>query len=444
MHIIGVPKVKHRELRDISMDVMETMGITGGRLTKATIYMGKWIYITTIEHYENALKYVRKYKVEIDNADQITIQDLGLKNRKKTEVRDLIKEINIPEITQEEVQEWRREFKTDKVWKHKLLKTGAPKYQFGKYQKMEQRVRKYELSQPLSLDIQQEIKSKLSILIQLLSTYIKIMTKDNDIGRCLVIFGEAAQFKSTVVRVLGKYFGGASIWPGSTFIKENDTLKWDSHVKSGNTSLIIEEMVWIAPAKKITMRDTLTKIKELFTGDGLDVRLAKNSECPIIQLEVKYMFITSNSYPGANANSVRSFLDADPSLKRRIVCREQHIDENNIGWLNDNYGELKEKYGEDLDIYIVKTLEGLHCKFDLKLALPDIEDVSEDESETTQEDIQADSDNSQDYHIPDPPEIQKARLEQLLEECNQQDLAKQTEEPGQHFKELNKGWFNFF
>lgn len=184
----------------------------------------------------------------------------------------------------------------------------------------------------------------------------------NPFGKCYIIFGNIRKYKSTTVRILGHVLGGASIWPGSEFIKQNDVLKWDSYARSGNKALIIEEMKWHDPIKKITIRDTLIKIKELFTGDGLDMRLSKSNkdQCSDIKVQISALFITSNEYTSCNYKIIQELVESDISLGRRISnihVRDQYniSDEFQASW-----DHLINKYTQEkLELFVSKYINCL-------------------------------------------------------------------------------------
>lgn len=356
LHILGVPKFSQRQLRDISLQTLSDVGITGGNKLKINFLTNKWIHIQTETHYNNVIKYLLQYKVLVNNIDKYSGIDFGLRKAKDfDEFFKINKEQTMDAL---EYAEWRKNFPDSKVWKHKLLSSGAPKYMFGKYAAMEKQAVTYEQNRPITEAEEQLVRNTCKFIANA-ANWIKTECDKHPIGHIIIIFGPPASYKSTIARVLGHLYGGATTWPGSQFIKENDTLKWDSHVRSNNRCLIIEEMKWQDKAKKIQIGDTLRKLKELFSGTNLNVRVAKTSDTPDMPLKLDCVFITSNNYVGENKRTIQSYLDNDPSLARRItVC--DITDFNAKGTLQEcKYADACEALGSSnvADLVIAKLIK---------------------------------------------------------------------------------------
>lgn len=332
-HIVGIPKFRKRLLRDIGQERFNEEGVTGGKLFKQYLAeQAKWIYLRTPGHRRNAVKYaLDKDEIIIHHQDLIDAMQNDHPN--SGQIDDCIRACEDQVLSKEEYDQWRERFPTQKAWQHEILKKRLHKSTFGKYYKIEQKAKNYEKSIPLTPEMKNDINA-IEIdckLISNLKYFINMLDPYESFGLVLILFGEARSFKSTVCKILGEYYGGATTMPGSQFIQP-DTLKWDSHIKSGNENLIIEEMRWKDIGKKITIKDTLHKLKEEFTGGEQNKRIAKTSEMSDIPMKLRYLFLTSNTYDheGISCSNINFLIEEDDSLKRRIKCiqkksRSEHV-----------------------------------------------------------------------------------------------------------------------
>lgn len=325
IHVVGIPKADKRTIRDHGMDQWREMNCTGDMIHKRMFTNAKWVIIRTQIHMTNALKYVRKYTIILDNnLDKDFVKSYLSDKHAERSFEEEIAILTPEPLTADEYQVFRSKYPTENGWKRMLFKQKANKYLWAKMTALEKRAKEYELNLPVIQDVVDLYANpNFTEWFQYLSSlYIQDRATNDTFGKCVIYWGEAESFKSTTVRIIGDLLGGATIWPGSELLKQNDVLKWDSHVKSGNNILIIEEMKWYDPIKKITIRDTLMKIKELFIGDGIDVRTSKannNMQPTEAPLQLKRLLITANEYPGANHKIIEEYLSLDESLARRIV-----------------------------------------------------------------------------------------------------------------------------
>ena len=317
IHVVGHVKFSKRSLRDGSQEWFNNQSTGGKEFRRYLIDQCTWKVLKSQAHIQNSIKYVKKYNVEIDNSEKFE-QSV----ESESVVDKLIKNLIVQPLEDEEYKKFRAAFPNEKAWKHKLLSQGRSKRCWAQFQHLEKRAKVNEQNSKLT---DEQLKVVMSIrdlsFMHLIHKFKQELTPKKEFGKIIILFGEAKSFKSTMVTILGNIFGGATTMPGSQFIQP-DNLKWDSHVKSGNKNLIVEEMKWYDISKKISIKDTLHKLKELYSGGELNIRVAKNTECSDLSMKLQFTFLTSNTYrtEGITYENICLYLDQDQSLKRRIEC----------------------------------------------------------------------------------------------------------------------------
>lgn len=329
-HIIGTLNFncKPRQLRDKSK-------IAGVKLhpdvREALLNKPKEDFIGTIKYFDNAWDYIalkdnhmvpmtkelrEKYRSELP-------EEYSSKKSKLT-LEELDEKLKQGLRTDAELNEFRSKYPTSQDWrKYIQLNPGVSQELTKEFETLELQYRNMIFNKPPS-DMDRQIVSKGTWLYWLTSfLWIQMdnLYKDNNIGVAMILQGKADTCKSTISRILGLVNGPCLKWTGSQFIKD-DLLKWDSALRQGSQTIVIEEMVWQDINKKITIENTLNLLKEQLTGSGANLRMSKaggggKSDSP--ESQIKYFIVSMNDDAHKTAETIRGVVKGKEELLKRII-----------------------------------------------------------------------------------------------------------------------------
>ena len=359
-HSLGLPKFyNEKALKEASLKraldqgyQFESYGDKGLYMAKRKVYSVK-----TVNNYENVLKYLLKYRIIIHdeemNFDDNLKSNIVVASEEYTKMKSLL----FPKkIADETVRQFNLEFPTEMAWQKAHLTSIGPNKQktFEYFKSLERARNKLILSDPLTDEEAEDLICNHEAFTNVLRLIMDKLTAHQNInmdnGTVLILCGPSGSFKSNICSIIGKATGTMVIMGGEDFVSK-DMLKLDTAVKKGADVINIEEMPWRCAARRISVRDTLNNLKQMTTGNPIEVRVAKTSKQTDALLQVKLILITMNETADLNYKELNDIIELTPEYKRRMVL----IHMNEV-----NYGLVPKKTNFKNDNLFVKFIKGLY------------------------------------------------------------------------------------
>lgn len=329
----------------MSRATLESMGIKNPN-AKAAFMRMHFSPITSEEHYQNIVNYIKRKTVLYENE--------GIKylpNNRKTVCQKIREMKNKPKHTPEEMAEFRHDYPQYNSWKKTSVQLRLSKSYTDELQSLEDQRMKEDQYLPLSKD---EIKKLVPFKKQLewlRDQRIKLAAHPDDAGYAVIFSGRSGSFKTTFAEILAMSFGAYHSWPGTMLVKD-DILKYDSAARAQIDTIIIEECKWISLHRKITLDDSLCTLKEQLSGTGLNVRLAKNkSSIDDLQIKIERFFISFNPDCFVDYATLNNAINAKAEFKRRFYIYD--MDSMALAGL---YQKPKEKWLKEYRIIAAKLI----------------------------------------------------------------------------------------
>ena len=273
--------------------------------------------ISSGEHWKNCYYYIkRKEKVtwnedltfELDPEVECPEFFAAIKKREKIIFSKKMMAIFRSEYPQQ--IDWLSKIYADE-WSSAMIKT---------HYKLEAQRFEEDRTRPLDIEDYRKVAHLRLYIAWLYKMRAKWEQHPTDSGYAIIFAGKAATYKSTMCRILAGSFGKYHKWTGTQFIKE-DILKYDSMVKCCIQTLIVEEMKWQSPEKRITQRTALDDLKSFLTGDGIQVRTTKTGKDPVhdVELHLTRIFLSYNpSVDNGTFEQLDTKINTTPEYARRF------------------------------------------------------------------------------------------------------------------------------
>ena len=316
-HILGEAKYSNRMIRDMSLQRLQQSGIIGGQEAKDSFMAGRQRHVVDANHFKNTIEYIKRQcqHIMIDNSTKYAYP--------KTSIFTIIDDVITPEdIAVEEMMEFRKRYPKKDSWKPLAYKKGIPAKVIEQLDNMEKQRTREDMSRDISTCEMAKCAQNWPMLKVIRDLIYEIERMPQNTGCCVVLIGAADTFKSTINRIIARYYGEFDLWPGSQFI-QRDILKYDTPAKKGIKTIVVEEMMWVDHARKISLEKTMNLIKEQLIGSGLDVRLAKNQKNNDIGLKLKIERILCSTNPDKDVSFriLHTLTTLKPEFNKRfMVC----------------------------------------------------------------------------------------------------------------------------
>ena len=351
-HILGEAKYSNRLIRDMSLERLKNAGIVGGQEAKDSWMAGRQRHIVDANHFKNTIEYIKKQCqiISIDNSCKYSFP--------KTSIFKIIDDVITPEdIAIDEMMEFRARYPKKDSWKALAYKKGIPAKVIEQLQNMEAQRHREDLAREISTSEMAKCAVNFPMLNVIRDLIYQLDRMPSNTGCCLVLIGSADTFKSTINRIIARYYGEYDIWPGSQFI-QRDILKFDTPAKKGIRTIVIEEMQWVDIARKISLEKTMNMIKEQLIGAGLDVRMAKNTKQSDISLKLKLDRILCSTNPDRDVNFrlLHTLVTLKPEFQKRFIVCDMDQFKSTFKSLRSRTKDMWENNSEEMETLFAKVL----------------------------------------------------------------------------------------
>lgn len=350
-HVIGEAKFSNRVIRDMSLERLKTMGIVGGQEAKDSWLAGRQRHIVDEAHFKNTIAYIKRQCqiITVDNSEKHTFP--------KTSIFKIIDDVITPqEIAVDEMMEFRTRYPKKDSWKPLAYKKGIPAKVIEQLQAMENQRHKEDIARVLTTSEMARCAVNFPMLSVIRDIIYELERMPQNTGCCLVLIGRADTFKSTINRIIARFYGEFETWPGSQFIQK-DILKFDTPAKKGIRTIVVEEMQWVDVPRKISLEKTMNMIKEQLIGAGLDVRMAKNTKTDFpLKLKLDRILCSTNPDRDVSFRILHSLVTTRPEFTKRflVIDMDQHSME--FAKLRQRTKSMWEENSEELEILLSKVL----------------------------------------------------------------------------------------
>lgn len=351
-HVLGEAKLSNRCIRDMGLDRLKTMGIIGGQEAKDSWMAGRQRHIVDAQHFKNTIEYIKR------QCQVITIDNTAKYQFPKTSIFTIIDDVVTPEdVAVEEMIEFRKRYPKKDSWKPLAYKKGIPQKVIEQLQNMETQRHREDISREINTCEMAKCATNFPMLNVIREIIYSLDRMPQNTGCCLVLIGAADTFKSTINRIIARYYGEFDIWPGSQFI-QRDILKYDTPAKKGIRTIVIEEMQWVDTARKICLEKTMNMIKEQLIGAGLDVRMAKNTKHNDISLKLKLDRILCSTNPDRDVNFrlLHTLVTLRPEFQKRFLVIDMDQYKADFQKLRKRTIEQWENNSEEMEVLFAKVL----------------------------------------------------------------------------------------
>lgn len=314
-HLLGEAKMSKRKIRDMSLDRLRAMQITGGLEAKDQFVTCRVKNVLSEKHFINCRDYIKK------NGNNIVYDPTIQYRHGSHPVFKIIDQSAAPDrFTKTDMDEFKQRFPLINSWKKDATQKRWSKQTIGIMEEMEKQRQFEESIKKITPEEFHLLLPNTPIIKHAYDLRSMMRSHDQNSGVCLILCGAALTCKSTLSRIIAESFGCYNIWPGSQWITK-DNLKFDTAARQGINTIVVEEMQWIDVQHKVTLEKTLTTIKEQLTGAGLDVRLAKTktSLTDDIKFKLENLIISMNEDEYVNYRTLSSKINSKPEFMRRFI-----------------------------------------------------------------------------------------------------------------------------
>lgn len=351
-HVLGEAKMSNRHIRDMSIERLKNMGIIGGQEAKDSWLAGRQRHIIDPGHFKNTIEYIKR------QCQVITIDNTAKYSFPKTSIFKIIDDVITPEdVAIEEMMEFRQRYPKKDSWKHLAYKKGIPQKVIDQLEIMEKQRHREDLAREITTSEMAKCATNFPMLNAIRDIIYQLDRMPQNTGYCLILIGSADTFKSTINRIIARYYGEYDVWPGSQFL-QRDILKYDTPAKKGIRTIVIEEMQWVDVSRKICLEKTMNMIKEQLIGAGLDVRLAKNSKNNDMNLKLKLDRILCSTNPDRDVNFrlLHTLVTLRPEFTKRFLVIDMDQYKSDFAKLRKRTQEHWENNSEEMETLFAKVL----------------------------------------------------------------------------------------
>lgn len=318
-HLLCELKIVPRTFRDWSKDRCRQEGIDPIWLQISrdqAVGFIKWC--KNDQHVINTKKYIEKYDPVDLEFEKILPKMQLIENLYKHNTdflfHDRTKKVD---FDVELLTKFRKEYPRQSDWMRKAVQQHWTFNEIQQAKKVEADYSNWQLEKPLT-DVLNETEETFAQEAFRYYNIIRQKQKESKTGAAIIFAGEAASGKSVMCEILSSQFKPVHKWIGTQFI-EKDILKFDTLVEKQARCLIVEEVIWTVPRQKITVKDSLYKIKEYLQPE-FKPRTAKNKKqhkFDTCTLEV--LMFSFNPSRECNYEILLHEINSDDSLSRRII-----------------------------------------------------------------------------------------------------------------------------
>lgn len=330
IHILARVKYSMRDMRDWRVDgqMLKSKGIDPlwKELWSNDL---EWITIKHIKsdkHFDNTYKYIEQYAAPAIK-DWYELKDKLLRqvNKYSQSIQQdeewlfFAQQPNLKPDKQEELllQKFRQKYPRRCDWQRYCAMNHLNAAKIQRFNEYEQKCHRYERTRSPTRELSKTEERFKNDAIMYLNMLDK-KQKENGIGAGLIFGGASGTGKSTMCRLIAELREPFSKWTGRQFI-EKDPLKWDDAVKKQIRTLIVEEMEWTVPLKKIDLTQTLDLIKQVLV-ENLEMRVAKNVKVQkFTSLTLDTLLFSYNPNKFCPEDLLAGTIQNDPAMSRRLI-----------------------------------------------------------------------------------------------------------------------------